>query len=120
MNNDVLIVPSLWDEPFGRIVIVGSMFGLPMIGGNIGGMPEIINNLGSGEIFDLNCDGKLRKAIEKFTERNNIIPYIKRIMKNLDHYSSESKADEFIKIYEEIKTWILILFMIILHQLVGV
>ncbi len=39
---DLLIVPSKWAEPFGRVVIEAYSYGIPVITTNIGGLPEII------------------------------------------------------------------------------
>ena len=36
----VLLVPSLWDEAFGRIVIEAMLHGIPVLASNIGGLPE--------------------------------------------------------------------------------
>ena len=39
---DVVILPSIWDEAFGRIVIEAMACGTPVIGSRIGGIPEIL------------------------------------------------------------------------------
>lgn len=39
---DVLIVPSRWAEPFGRIVIEAYSMGVPVIGSRAGGIPDLI------------------------------------------------------------------------------
>lgn len=38
---DVLIVPSLWNEPFGRVVIESLSFGVPVCMSNSGGLKEL-------------------------------------------------------------------------------
>jgi glycosyltransferase involved in cell wall biosynthesis len=40
---DCLVVPSLWPEPFGRIVVEAAEAGLPVIATRRGGLPEAIN-----------------------------------------------------------------------------
>ena len=37
-----MIIPSLWNEPFGRVVIEAYSHNKPVIGANRGGIPEII------------------------------------------------------------------------------
>lgn len=49
---DVLVIPSLWDEPFGRVVIEAMAAGVPVICASRGGMPEILADSGGGLIFD--------------------------------------------------------------------
>jgi len=42
----VLIVPSLWYEPFGRVIIEAQACGIPIIGRGVGGIPEAIGKGG--------------------------------------------------------------------------
>jgi glycosyltransferase involved in cell wall biosynthesis len=39
---DVVVVPSTYDEPFGRAVIEGMATGRPVVTSRVGGMPEIL------------------------------------------------------------------------------
>ena len=39
---DVAVVPSTWDEPFGRVVIEALATGRPVAGSRVGGIPEIL------------------------------------------------------------------------------
>jgi glycosyltransferase involved in cell wall biosynthesis len=39
---DVIVVPSVWEEPFGRTVIEALSTGRPVIASAIGGIPEIL------------------------------------------------------------------------------
>lgn len=43
-NIDVLIVPSLWEEPFGRVVIEGLIHEKIVFGSNRGGIKELLQN----------------------------------------------------------------------------
>lgn len=40
--SDVTVVPSLWAEPFGRVVIEAMACGTPVVGSKTGGIPEIL------------------------------------------------------------------------------
>lgn len=48
---DVLVVPSVWHEPFGRVVQEAFSFGVPVIGSEAGGIPEAIGLGGPGFLF---------------------------------------------------------------------
>lgn len=41
---DLLVVPSLWDEPFGRVVIEAFSMNVPVFASMNGGLPEIIDD----------------------------------------------------------------------------
>jgi len=40
---DVVVVPSQWDEPFGRVVIEAMSTGRPVVATRVGGIPEILS-----------------------------------------------------------------------------
>jgi glycosyltransferase involved in cell wall biosynthesis len=48
---DVLAVPSLWHEPFGRVAIEAMAWGIPVIASRRGGLPEIIQPGVNGWLF---------------------------------------------------------------------
>lgn len=49
---DVLIVPSLWHEPFGRVSIEAQMMGVPVIVSNRGGLPETVRDGVTGRVVE--------------------------------------------------------------------
>ncbi len=60
-----LIVPSLWNEPFGRVVVEAFLRGVPVLGAARGGITEIIDNSEAGYIFDPNSPSDLTGLILK-------------------------------------------------------
>jgi glycosyltransferase involved in cell wall biosynthesis len=76
---DVLIVPSLWEEPLGRIVLEAYGYGVPVIGSNRGGIPEIIDIGKTGFVFDPSQEDSLLKIIERLID--NLI-LVKEMGKN--------------------------------------
>jgi glycosyltransferase involved in cell wall biosynthesis len=48
---DVLVVPSVWEEPLGRVIYEGYAHGIPSIVSNVGGMPEIVDSGRTGFVF---------------------------------------------------------------------
>ncbi len=49
---DVLIVPSLWDEPLPTVIIEALSAGVPVIGARRGGIPELIAPEENGLLYD--------------------------------------------------------------------
>jgi len=61
---DITIVPSLWEEPFGRVIIESYNQGTPVIAGNIGGIPEVVSN--SSFLMPNVNENYIIKFIERF------------------------------------------------------
>ncbi len=99
---DVLVVPSLWEEPFGRIVIEGAQYGLPVLGSNRGGIPEIIKKLEYGDIFEPE-GAQVSGMLMKYANR----AYLKQIYavgpKHLKVYAINSQIQEFISLYSSLR-----------------
>jgi glycosyltransferase involved in cell wall biosynthesis len=51
---DYLVVPSIWNEPFGRIVIEAFAAGVPVLGSRIGGIAETVVDGRNGYTFTPN------------------------------------------------------------------
>lgn len=49
---DILIVPSLWHEPFGRVVIEAYGYGIPVLVSDRGGLGELVDEGETGFVFD--------------------------------------------------------------------
>ena len=60
---DVLVLPSVWDEPFGRVVIEALATGRPVIGSRVGGVPEILSGEFSQHLFDRGDAGALAERL---------------------------------------------------------
>ncbi len=48
---DVLVVPSVWEEPLGRVIYEAYAQGVPSIVADVGGMPEIVDAGRTGFVF---------------------------------------------------------------------
>lgn len=79
---DVLVVPSLWNEPQGIVVIEAFAYGKPVIAANKGGIPEMIQDGYNGFLIDTDdCENhQLKDKIKKMlspktleTMQNNAI-----------------------------------------------
>jgi glycosyltransferase involved in cell wall biosynthesis len=60
---DVLVVPSIWEEPLGRVIFEGFAFGVPAIVARIGGMPEIVEQDVTGYVFEPDDSAALVKLL---------------------------------------------------------
>jgi glycosyltransferase involved in cell wall biosynthesis len=67
-NADLTVLPSVWDEPFGRVVIESMACGVPCLASRTGGVPEILVCELEGLLF----------------ERGNVEDLASRISANID------------------------------------
>lgn len=107
---DVGVVPSIWDEPFGRVVIEANAFGLPVIASNKGGIPEIIDTMHGGQIYQAGDVNQLKHNMEKMCDTNYRVKFLDNILQNIDKYSAEEQAKRFMSLYNQSlsmdkKTW---------------
>lgn len=96
---DVVVAPSLWEEPFGRTILDGYISMCPVIITNRGGMPEVVDNYETGIIIDKENDEGMRNALEYFLDRGHIKKMFPRIKNKLFDYSIEKQAQTFTQLY---------------------
>jgi len=107
-NVDIVVVPSIWDEPFGRIIIESYNQGTPVIGSNVGGIPEIIfeKDYLLHEVNIESIKDKLELEYNKTSEEisNNIRKsyqssenYKENINSYKDFYNSIKYGDKFVR-----------------------
>jgi len=70
---DVLAVPSLFREPFGRVVIEAFAHGVPVIGAKSGGIPETIQPGVNGALFAPGDDAALAEQIMAYARDRTLV-----------------------------------------------
>jgi len=98
-NIDVLVVPSIWNEPFGLVAVEACARNLPVIASDRGGLPEIIQNNLNGLIcspadpdslgramLKLYLDSGLRQRLS-MQARASVAPFL-NTERMLDQYQS--------------------------------
>ena len=60
---DIMIVPSLVEEAFGRVVIEANFNGIPVLASNRGALPELIKEGENGMIFDPDKEGDFENKL---------------------------------------------------------
>jgi glycosyltransferase involved in cell wall biosynthesis len=64
----VLVVPSVWAEPFGLVLLEGMALGLPVVAADTGGMPEIVRHAHSGFLFGRGQTAELTAIIDRLED----------------------------------------------------
>ncbi len=65
---DALVVPSLWEEPLGRVIHEAMAFGVPSIASRIGGIPEIVVDGETGYLFEAGNVDALAAVIRRIVD----------------------------------------------------
>lgn len=60
---DLLVVPSLWNDPFPTVVLQALAKGVAVVGARRGGIPEIIKDGENGVLFEPTVRGDLARAL---------------------------------------------------------
>lgn len=63
-ETDALVVPSLWHEPQGLVVIEGVGRGLIVVGSDCGGITEVLRAYSRGILYDPDRPGALQAALQ--------------------------------------------------------
>tara|TARA_R110000868_G_scaffold410179_2_gene697478 strand:- start:3016 stop:4212 length:1197 start_codon:yes stop_codon:yes gene_type:complete len=61
---DVLVVPSIWDDPLPTVILEAQTAGVPAIGSRRGGIGEAIGGDAAGWTFDPDAPGSLRALLD--------------------------------------------------------
>lgn len=102
LDCDVLIVPSIWEEPFGRVIIEGNLCGMPVIASKVGGIPEIMKRMNSGILINLLNETAFEDAIMKMCDRDLIKSFFPNIETNMKYYSAQNQLTKFLTLYKQI------------------
>lgn len=99
---DVLIIPSLWHEPFPRTLIEAFSSGIPVIASNRGGIPEMIVHGENGFLFNPEDDS----LIDLIRDVANWKYDLKKVQANALHtaesFGKEVILSQYLEIYDSI------------------
>lgn len=103
-RSDIVVFPSEWQEPFGRISIEAMACGKPVIGSKVGGIKETIKHQETGLLFEPGNHLELANQIEMLSNNPELREEMgekgrKRVEQK---FSSEVIAHKQIKAYQKI------------------
>jgi len=65
---DLLVFPSVWDEPFGLVILESMAAGTCVVASNVGAVPEIIEHQHNGILIEANNPHVMALAIEELLD----------------------------------------------------
>lgn len=100
---DVTVVPSIWHEPFGLVIIESFSHGTPVIGSRVGGIPELVQDGYNGFLTEKGNEEELRERLDYIIKNT---PKLKELIKNASFsatkYDVLSHVKRLQKIYESL------------------
>jgi glycosyltransferase involved in cell wall biosynthesis len=92
----VLLGPSIWPEPFGRIFVEAASNGIPSIASRRGGIPEAVGKGGLliDDIFDVN---RWVEALRRLEDPDVYTAYEKNARENAANFSSDASLAQFLE-----------------------
>ena len=101
-KSDVCVIPSLWDEPFGRVVIEAAANGCALIASRCGGIPEIIRELNAGELADCTNTMQLKEKLDLLCDFEARKKQLHNISTNIFKFSKSNHINSYENIYLEL------------------
>lgn len=99
-GSDILIIPSVSEEGFGRVILESLACGTPVIGARKGAIPEALDET-VGKLIDISPE-KIKQAVEYFYRSGNALGKLKRSCRKFaERRYSDINAKEIIKTYTE-------------------
>jgi glycosyltransferase involved in cell wall biosynthesis len=101
---DLSVVPSRWDEPFGRVIIESYQVGTPVIAAHVGGIPDVILDK-DDYLFEPGHIDSLTRLIEKFAnsskEQKRAICY--QCVEHSKRFNKEGMLHQHLDTYEKLR-----------------
>jgi glycosyltransferase involved in cell wall biosynthesis len=105
---DLLLVPSIIEEAYPRVILEASAFGIPLVANNVGGIPEAAGN--NGILIDVEIvNSSIQKTVDSyisaideiFSDQHRYLLYRKKALDRASEFSTEQRkrCPEVFKLY---------------------
>jgi len=101
-KSKLTVVPSVWQEPFGRVALESLSQGTPTVVSNRGGLPEIIKNERWGYVVEPTEKKVLEGIIKGLKNNKRLTKYIKKDYGIIRKIFGSDIIDEYISIYKKL------------------
>lgn len=100
---DFLVIPSIWQEPFGLIGVEAMSYGRPVVAFNVGGINEFVENNKNGFLVKvLDIDTLAKRIIELLEDENKLKNFSNNARKTSELFSDERFFEEIKKLYKNL------------------
>ncbi len=99
---DVLVVPSLWHEPFGLVLCEAMSAGVPIVASAVGGIPEIMEHGTSGFLFDPHDARALRAHVALLASDRDLHRQMASACRaRAERWRFEHTVDSYLRVYAQ-------------------
>lgn len=101
---DLTIVPSTWDEPFGRVIIESYQVGTPVYASAVGGIPDIVPDR-SECLFEPGSAEAIKRSILSYYNLSAASKQsmLERCLEHCKNYTSNALAEKHLELYEQVR-----------------
>lgn len=100
---DVLVVPSLWQEPLGVVVCEAYAYKVPVISSNRGGIPEMIDEGKTGFIFDPDKPESLINIFSSIMNNTNTLARMQQnCLEKARTFEPKQVAQKYLNLYQKL------------------
>lgn len=97
---DILVVPSLWHEPFGRVVMEAVGHKVVVLGSNRGGIPELLSN--NPEFIFEPDEKSLKASIEKLIQNPELLKSFQFDLEFLNNFDLDFIVNQYESVYKRL------------------
>lgn len=100
---DMVVLPSLWEEPLSRVIFEAFACGKPVLGSNRGGIAEILKNGETGYLFDAKSQENLADSLRKIADisPDELGRLSQNCLKMSEEFLPDLIAAQYVSIYNE-------------------
>jgi len=104
IKNDLIALPSTWQEPFGRIILEAMLLETPVIASRVGGIPEILSPRFDNFLFKSGNPEAIAKKILEHIDWRQKSPSLGEDMRKYaqNNFSREQQINSLQKVFEEV------------------
>ena len=100
---DMLVVPSLWEEPLSRTIFEAYRRGVPVLASCRGGHPEVVDQGVSGYCYEPDSADELALIVQQFVEHPNLLERLSQgAQAAAERFSPQRLAGEHLALYERV------------------
>ncbi len=100
---DLLVVPSVWREPLGNVVMEAYSYGIPVIAAKRGGIPEMIDEGQTGMLFEPENEGELTEQLMQFIDDpEKTTQFLAPIQHKVGYFTVARQMEQYTEVLQEL------------------